>query len=81
MSGNKVVKFFQKNVVMISGIGIIIATHWGWSQLQHNPNLVPEDKRKELPIIIGLKHLSNEAMEIIKSFSSSETSGKAVEKK
>lgn len=55
MSGNKVVKFFQKNVVMISGIGIIIATHWGWSQLQHNPNLVPEDKRKELPIIIVRK--------------------------
>lgn len=48
--GNRIVKFWNKNVVLITGVGIIIGIHWMWDRLQHT-SLVPEKDRKELPII------------------------------
>lgn len=50
--GKKVLIYMQENVVLLSGAAIIVATHWGWSKLQENPALVPENEKKDLPVII-----------------------------
>lgn len=47
----RAIKFFNKNAVAITGVGIIIGIHWLWDRLQNVPELVPEKDRREMPII------------------------------
>lgn len=47
----KLMIFCRENVVLLTGVPLIVAVHWGWSKLQQNPALVPENQRKELPIV------------------------------
>lgn len=51
MSGGKLGKFVNDNLVWIVGIPMIIGFHYGWQKLQEVPYLVPPSQKKDLPII------------------------------
>ncbi|KAJ3649546.1 hypothetical protein Zmor_021283 [Zophobas morio] len=53
----KFIKFCNDNVVMISGLSIIVGVHWGWSKLQDVPALVRPEEKKDLPLIVGTRKL------------------------
>lgn len=42
--------FVNRNLVAIVMVPSIIAMHYGWSLLQDNKKLVPEDKKIDQPI-------------------------------
>ncbi|VEN38849.1 unnamed protein product [Callosobruchus maculatus] len=51
MSGAKIGKWINDNIVFLVGIPLIIGVHYGWLKLQENPRLVPPDQRKGLPLV------------------------------
>lgn len=52
-------RFTKRNLVMIVMIPAMVSIHWGWSKLQNVEVFVPKEDRRELPIIEGIKVLSN----------------------
>ncbi|KAL1500760.1 hypothetical protein ABEB36_006206 [Hypothenemus hampei] len=46
MDRKKFSKLFKDNLVLLTGITLIIAIHWGWYKIQQNPTLVdPKDNK------------------------------------
>lgn len=51
MSKAKLAKWLNDNIVMITGIPLIIGIHYGWTKLQDIPYLVDQSQKKEMPIV------------------------------
>lgn len=44
--------FINKYLVLIVCIPMLVGLHWGWAKIQDNPQLVDQEHKKEIPVIM-----------------------------
>lgn len=54
--GSKLIKFINKNLLVIVCVPLIVSIHYTWMLIQRNPKLVPKQDYKELPVITVRKY-------------------------
>ncbi|KZS03312.1 Uncharacterized protein APZ42_033989 [Daphnia magna] len=54
----KLSRFTKKNIVMIVMVPTMVSIHWGWTKLQEIERFVPKNEKMELPILRGIKTLT-----------------------
>ncbi|KAI9560980.1 hypothetical protein GHT06_011936 [Daphnia sinensis] len=54
----KLSRFTKRNIVMIVMVPTLVSIHWGWTKLQEVERFVPKNEKMELPIIRGIKTLT-----------------------